>query len=302
MESYTALAKIEADWNAHLKAEREKEKRMVDPLAAEKRTQAGDETKYWEFISKNFPDKFSSFIEFKHSRALRNKMKTLGIWDTYQEYCKKHCKFSNPDMQVSTILETNSEILKQVGKYSELQCCILPLMQFAIPTNDGAPWIFRTKKDTKKLSLLFTVLSDTTFFKKAMMDKAARAQAQRGGEDEKSKQPKKKQKAANGKALPKPPKAVKPVAVPLVSEAITIDSSVDPSGNGQEQQRKTFIVDDYVASVDFAVRSSGDKPEGGDVGRGWGSLGMKFSSSPFPSPLLHSTRVGLSALLRNAKE
>ena len=138
-----------------------------EPGTQPKRSQTF-EKEYRKWFDKTFKSKFASYEMLSDTRESRNKLKAAGLWEWYSEYCGRHCVFSDGDLDNRTVVLLNNELSKVLGKSARWVPVLKASLKLAIPTNDGVPWLLRTKSDVKRLSLLVAPLKESKDFQRSV--------------------------------------------------------------------------------------------------------------------------------------
>jgi hypothetical protein len=263
MESYILCPAIEEKWGEKRKKEAEERRDAkrartagdqkgedVEPeandeatstLAAGKRTQAGYQTSYFEFISLHFPRSFKRFDSYLSASSFWKKMSDLDLTKEYTDYIREHFKSSEQSLEHSVVFHANKTIFNLLEQHcgyldrAHFRDFLLATLRFVIPTKDGTPWIIRTLGDTDLIKNLFVKLPPDS---KAV--KSVHALREKSSTSPAMKVTKAKAKAAKAKAKPKVCKA-------SVGDApITSD---------------VCLAEDIIATVNFYISHVKDAPQ-----------------------------------------
>jgi hypothetical protein len=130
-----------------------------------KRTYAGRETEYHDFIKTHHPGKFEDWTDWDRAKVFLHRMQEMKFWKEYVSYANGHCKYRDTALSNKMVLSLNHQIVQIMKPYPELQRLIPFICRFAIPTNDEAPWLLTKSDDMKSVKLLFTKMVDSKLYK-----------------------------------------------------------------------------------------------------------------------------------------
>ena len=141
----------------------------ANDAAKAKKSQAGLETSYFDYIKKNWPKKFHSWSMWSAAKVFYHKMLQYKLWSPYLTYCNQNCKFTDATLTNCTLIGLNNDILKLFEDSGKDLLPLLPLvLRFCIPTGDQTPWLIKNSGDLKKVKLLFTEMASSKLYKEYM--------------------------------------------------------------------------------------------------------------------------------------
>ena len=76
-------------------------------------TGPGYETRYWAFISDEYPlVGFQDFAEFKIAKAAKKKMVDSSIWNMFKGWCEQHARFTSTQFSSGDVFFWLNEVYK----------------------------------------------------------------------------------------------------------------------------------------------------------------------------------------------
>ena len=210
-----------------------------------KRSQAGYETEFWNYIETNYEGLFSSFADFDRAKKTLHKVTDLGFWEFLCDYCAEHCAYDSKDLNSKDVFIVISTILSVLeGANSD---ALLEMIKLSIPTDDGTPWRIRnTKKDLVAIARLATAMEESAVFKAAALTQQ-RVLTQTSPDEKTSPGPPK------GKAKGKRKAAAKAKAKNLKSNLKKPSKSKDEVDESVKE-KSTRYIDDLMNAIWHALR------------------------------------------------
>ena len=209
----------------------------------QKRSQAGYETDYWNWLSEVYPLRYGSWAEFDKAKGSYHKLVKRSLWGPMSEYCGTSCEYHCKDLNSSRVFSIFSQILKVITD-SRHTSAVLELLKMAVPTNDEVPWVFRQVGDLAGLEDLLEDMKESVIFKKA---------AEMAAKDKDSSPESKNQKPARAVARGKGKEAAKAKGKKQSGKSDSIKLTVaDEDGS----QTGALFLDDVLNSIDYALRDT----------------------------------------------
>ena len=171
LEVYKLCERVEKAWCNHRAEMRTQKAENTESAgsaeqAPKKRSQAGDEKLYASFIQERFPGKWDSFAEYDSTKQFRHSMIRDGMWEAYAKYAQEFCVFLEPGLNKTAVFHINNDIRKQLSKHPEHKQVIPFVLRFAIPTNDGLPWVLKeVRPSAAKVRLLLMPMEESRVFR-----------------------------------------------------------------------------------------------------------------------------------------
>ena len=133
--------------------------------ATQKRSQAGQETRWWQIVQTHWPGKWGSWAEFDRCKIVYRKLDRLKILDSYFDYAERFGEFHLKDISNKDILKVMWAILREMD-YDRWADAILELLKMSLPTSDDCGWHLKNcTADLSKLGNLKVKMAESRLFK-----------------------------------------------------------------------------------------------------------------------------------------
>jgi hypothetical protein len=133
-----------------------------------KRSQAGDEKEYHEWLEKHYPGRFPKWADWDAARVFYNKIvKIPGAWSAIGTYVAQHGVFTDARLNMNDVIKCWDQLLRHLEQRAgELTFLITSLIKFTIPTSDGTPWlIYKTSDIQSRCLQLFIPMKASKLYK-----------------------------------------------------------------------------------------------------------------------------------------
>eukprot|EP00959_Pyramimonas_sp_CCMP1952_P127538 2667696-Pyramimonas_sp.AAC.1 len=151
----------------------------------------------WLKKSLRFKGYFDTYDGFRYCRATKNKLDSLGIWSEFETYMNAHCCFSDHRLSNNMAFFMFDQVMSQLAKMGLMKMAV-HVLKFAVPTNDGVPWLLQGRADAKKLVKLACVMTESKAFQAS---RAAASKDEKEANEAKEPKKKKQKKAARSELV-----------------------------------------------------------------------------------------------------